>query len=78
MCNHFMIKWAVSIKASCIHFPGTRAILFDAMFHIGKRAAPLIKNEDQTPQLLGRTDKASHNKKKQYMAFIILLSGEFV
>lgn len=78
MCNHFMIKRAVSIKASCIHFPGTCAISFDAMLHIGKQVAPLLKNEDQTPQLLGRTDKASHNKKEQYIALIILLSGEFV
>lgn len=48
------------------------------MFHIGRQVAPLLKNEHQTPQLLGRTDKASHNKKEQYIALIILLSGEFV
>lgn len=68
----------VAIKGSCIYFPATLAISFDATFHVGKRIAPLLKNEDPTPRLRGWTSKASNNKKKQCIMFIILLCGEYV
>lgn len=78
MCGCFMIERPVTIKASCVSLPATFEIAFDATFHVGKQVAPQLRNEPRTPQLLGQTNKASDNKRKQCIMLVILLCGEFV